>query len=191
MADKTPVEICEAIALDFKKRKLTHQEVARIIGKTKSSVSNQISGKKPFSKGMAELFADAFDYSIDFLLYGKGDLRRSGYYSSTYTVSSIVADRLDPSMTPYLLEAADSLIHLANNKEVIDIWNALICGDFEQYKNQLSSYIKETPFQPISMVTAKMLCDRISKVLRSFVGAEPQFIREIMERPLSPEDTQE
>ena len=188
MADKSTAEICEAIALDFKKRKLTHQEVARIIGKTKSSVSNQISGKKPFSKGMAELFADAFGYSIDFLLYGKGDLHQSGYIYSTYTVSSIVADRLDPNMTPYLLEAADSLIHLANNKEVIDIWDALICGDFEQYKNLLSSFIKETPFQPISMVTAKLLCDRISTVLKSFIGAEPQFIRESMESPISPEE---
>ena len=52
---KTPAEICESISLDLKARKITHKELAEMIGKSKAVVSTQISGKKSFSKEMAAL----------------------------------------------------------------------------------------------------------------------------------------
>lgn len=174
MADKTPAEICEAIALDFKRRRMTHKMAAERIGKTKSSVSNQISGKKPFSKGMAELFADAFTYNIDFLLYGKGELTRtSPSHTAGYTISSIVADGLDTAYFPFLLDAADSLLLLSGNQAVIDTWDSLLCGDFDGYKKSIAVLDKDGHIRPISLVTAKLLCDSIKKVLGSFRGAQP------------------
>ena len=68
-------KVCEAVSLDFKRRKITHEKAAKAIGKSKAVVDNQISGKKPFSKAMAELFAKAFGYNTQFLLYGEGELR--------------------------------------------------------------------------------------------------------------------
>ena len=174
MADKTPVEICEAIALDFKRRRITHKMAAERIGKTKSSVSNQISGKKPFSKGMAELFADAFSYNIDFLLYGKGELKQtSPTHTAGYTISAIVADGFDTSFFPFLLDAADSLLVLSGNQAVLKTWDSLLCGDFEGYKKSIAVLDKDSHFRPISLVTAKLLCDSIKKVLGSFKGAQP------------------
>ena len=176
MPDKSPKEICVAIALDFKRRKISHQEAAEQIGKTKASISNQISGKKPFSKGMAELFASAFNYNVDFLLYGKGDLLGIDAKDfSKYTVSSIDADNLDASLLPHLIEAADSIIHLSNNELAIDTWNALIMGDFEGYKSKISDLSNDSPSRPISLVSAKILCTNIKKILGEFVGPQERL----------------
>jgi len=175
MSNKTTQEICEAIAIDFKRRKISHQEAAERIGKTKASISNQISGKKPFSKGMAELFATAFNYNIDFLLYGKGELFGINADDfSRYSVSSIAADNLDSSLLPHLIEAADSIIHLSQNKNAIDTWNSLMMGDFEEYKSHIINLSTNSTSRPISLVSAKILCSHIKRILGDFVG--PQTI---------------
>ncbi len=68
--------ICRAVAADFKLRGITHVEAAQKLGVVPRSVSNQISGKRPFGKKSAQKYAAAFGYDEPFLLYGTGKLRR-------------------------------------------------------------------------------------------------------------------
>lgn len=74
MKAATPAEICKAISADFKMRGLTHEKAADLLGTTKQTVSNQISGKKKFSVNMARKYHETFGYDVQFLLYGEGKL---------------------------------------------------------------------------------------------------------------------
>lgn len=173
MSEKNPQEICEAIALDFKRRKISHQEAAELTGKTKASISNQISGKKPFSKGMAELFANAFDYNLDFLLYGRGELSGiSPTDYSRYSTVAIDADNLEHSMLAAMIEASDSLIHLSENQAVIDTWSALVSGNFERYREGIINLSNEKNIRTLPMFSAKLLCENIKKQLGDFMPAQ-------------------
>lgn len=71
---KNPAEICKIIAVDFKMRGLTHHTAGEMLGRTKQSVSNQISGKKTFSFKSAQRYAETFGYDVRFLLFGEGSL---------------------------------------------------------------------------------------------------------------------
>lgn len=71
---KNPAEICKASAVDFKMRGLTHRTAGEMLGRTKQSVSNQISGKKTFSFKAAQRYAETFGYDVRFLLFGEGSL---------------------------------------------------------------------------------------------------------------------
>ena len=52
-------EICEAVSADLKERRITQQKAAEMIGTTKQTVANQLSGKKRFSANMAQKYCDA------------------------------------------------------------------------------------------------------------------------------------
>jgi predicted transcriptional regulator len=71
---KNPAEICKAIAVDFKKRELTYLMAGEMLGLSKQSVSNQISGKKTFSFKSAQRYDETFGYDVRFLLFGEGSL---------------------------------------------------------------------------------------------------------------------
>ncbi len=68
--------ICRAVASDFKLRGITHQQAADMLGVEKRTVSNQISGKRPFGKKSAQKYSQVFGYEEPFLLYGIGELKK-------------------------------------------------------------------------------------------------------------------
>ena len=72
----SPALICRAVASDFKLRGITHQQAAGMLGVEKRTVSNQISGKRPFGKKSAQKYAQVFGYEEPFLLYGIGELKK-------------------------------------------------------------------------------------------------------------------
>ena len=117
----SPAAICEAVSADFKQRKITHAAAAAAIGKTKGVVSVQLSGKKAFSKEMALLFSEAFGYRVEFLLYGKGELKDAA--PSRPSVSMV-----------RLLDACETLLRASGNEEAVAAWDCLLSGDMEGYR---------------------------------------------------------
>ena len=89
---KTPAEICRAVNADFKLQGITHADAAERMGIEKRAVSNQLSGKRPFAKKGALMYAKAFGYDETFLLFGTGELRKQGQRKK-----SLVADLLSRS----------------------------------------------------------------------------------------------
>ena len=89
---KTPAEICRAVNADFKLQGITHAAAAERMGIEKRAVSNQLSGKRPFAKKGALMYAKAFGYDETFLLFGTGELRKQGQRKK-----SLVADLLSRS----------------------------------------------------------------------------------------------
>lgn len=75
-AGSSPEFICRAVASDFKLRGITHLDAAKMLGVEKRTVSNQISGKRPFGKKSAQQYARVFGYEEPYLLYGLGSLKK-------------------------------------------------------------------------------------------------------------------
>ncbi len=71
-----PEDICRTVAADFKARRISHADAAKMLNVKTRSVSNQISGKRPFGKKGAQKYAEIFGYEEPFLLYGIGPLKK-------------------------------------------------------------------------------------------------------------------
>ena len=174
MTKLTTSQICEAVALDLKARKITHQKVADTIGTTKAVVSNIISGKKAFSKARAEQFAKAFHYNINFLLYGEGELRSDNV---NYVVNPTVDyDSLDVSVLVAVLDVAEYLLHLTGDKTAIDAWNAMMKGDYKTYVKDVK-LLQEKGLNTgrTHLVLAKYISERISKNLFPSMSTEKSY----------------
>lgn len=156
MDPKTSERICDAIALDLKARKITHQQVADMIGKTKATVSTQISGKNAFSKEMAKLFSDALGYSLRFLLYGEGELiRNTGAYFSEKEPGELV-------LRGYI-DVLETIIHYFRDKDAIEAMNALRHGNFDAHVEAMKRFQKQHGTRMYSPVIAKYVCEHIGE----------------------------
>ena len=171
---QTTEQICKAIALDFKEKGITHQIAAERLGKTTSAVTNQISGKKPFSRKTAEQYAKEFGYSVYFLLYGEGELHAANLYDGNCAINlgigifgEEVISRDVLSATVYL---AELLLHLTDNKDAIDSWNAIMSADYELFKKKIKPLIEENKKNgryPITM--AELVFQLMEKSLVPFI----------------------
>lgn len=74
----TVEDICRTVAADFKRQGLSQQQAADKLGLERRAVANQISGKRPFARKTAKLYALAFGYNEDFLVNGNGKLFDEG-----------------------------------------------------------------------------------------------------------------
>ena len=75
--DEQAAAICKAVASDFKLKGLTQVGAAQLLNVDPKSVANQVSGRRPFGKKTAKLYAETFGYSEPFLLHGEGQLLSS------------------------------------------------------------------------------------------------------------------
>lgn len=67
-------DVFAKIRADLKRRRITHKIAAEWVGTTKQTISNQLTGKRRFSKNMAQRFSNAFGYSVTWLLFGEGEM---------------------------------------------------------------------------------------------------------------------
>ena len=162
---KNAQEICAAIALDLKQRGYTHQRVADELGKTKNVISNQLSGKRPFSKQMALLFAAHFDYNIDFLLYGEGELRKP-VKARSLVLGPEGPEKLDASVGFSLVEIAKFIISVTGYQEGLDAMNFLMEGDFSGYKLSMEALMRRCHVSgPAPLLMARLVAKQINSIL--------------------------
>jgi len=174
---KTKEEICSAVALDLKARKLTHRDVADMIGKTKEVVSTQISGKRRFSKEMATLFSMALGYNRNFLLYGEGELKDDTVVRDLADVSYSVSEsgRIDVSVLAGMISVAENLFLVMGDQDAITAWKALQEGDYNKYKTALDGLYERFGRQNFfSPVMAQYICERTaSSAGKAFIPIRP------------------
>lgn len=174
MNNKTPAEICEAIALDLKARKITHQQLADMLGKSKGVVSTQISGKKKFSTDMAALYSRALGYNIRFLLYGEGELRDDAAVRDIVLVPGKGEDTdFSPAVMVSLLQIAGDIIGMTGCGDAVAAWNAINNGDFKGYQQNVAA-LKEKSGSGIagSPILAHFVCEQINGKIGIIVRAE-------------------
>lgn len=61
----------------FKKKGLTQQQIADILGVSQAYIGYLIRGEKPFGKKQAEKFSNLFGFNPSWLLTGEGEMLRS------------------------------------------------------------------------------------------------------------------
>ncbi len=173
---KTAAEICEAVALDFKQRRITHQDAADVLGKSKAVVSNQISGKKAFSKKQAELFAKAFDYNVNFLLYGTGELRKQGIDDAVLNVNAS-SDEVDKNELVMLVDLLESLLHLAGDQDAIDAWNKLMSGSYDQYKEKVELLLARNKYNGrVPFLMGKIIAEKMNRPIQFYTKGQPDAL---------------
>lgn len=114
----SPELICRAVASDFKLRGITHLDAARMLGVEKRTVSNQISGKRPFGKKSAQQYAQVFGYEEPFLLYGIGSLKKNAASQKLYfSPSSDQSQETIASLTDRI-ELLEKMVAMQNRQIV-------------------------------------------------------------------------
>ena len=162
----TAEEICKAIAADFKMRGLTHGAAAEMLGLCKQTVSNQISGKKKFSLKAAQRYADAFGYSIDFLLFGKGELRKGGRMTPTGEIKPIATMSEDSVLTlQKRLNLAHRLFRVLNNPDALEAFEAAMSDDYAKYCNLYTKLHKDFGWEISVGAVDDEFLDRVRRVL--------------------------
>lgn len=170
--NKTPEQICSAIAVDLKSRGLTHQQVADMIGKSKDVVSTQISGKRRFSREMATLFAMALQYNRNFLLYGEGELKDENMVRGLVRVPTVGPEmNIDVSVLSGMVSVAGNLLRVLGDEDALEAWNAMCQGDFQKYDaaiNRLYARLGRKNF--FTSVMAQYVCEKVSgQLVTTFV----------------------
>lgn len=140
----SPEDICRAIAEDFKARGLSHAAAARMLGVDTRSVSNQISGKRPFGKKSAQRYARVFGYDEPYLLYGIGTLKR-GDTDTLITVEVKPGATLDDSTAMLLL------------KRIADLENQLKA---QKAENESLKRIRRMMAQPLTAPRNRIVSPR-------------------------------
>lgn len=129
-------EICKAISDDLKSRRITQKTAAEMIGTTKQTIANQLSGKKRFSVNMAQKFNEHFGYNIEFLLFGKEPFYAPGrfvWHPREGTFDALMGNADDPVMQhSRLMGRVNNILHIMNDQVAIECFNTAVSGNYEE-----------------------------------------------------------
>lgn len=166
MEDKLPQDVCRAVALDLRARNLTHEEAGRQIGKSRTTVSNLLARKKMFSRHYADLFAETFGYSREFLLYGKGSLFPNDKVADSKQIGDEWAP--DPKKLVTLLYSAVTFIRLSGNKNLTCAWMYFTKGQYNKFQYYLKLTQQETG-EKYTMPDSiqRFVCDTANETINS------------------------
>lgn len=159
----SPEEVCRAVATDLRARGITHEEVGKTIGKSRSLVSNALSSKKGFSKQMANLLSRAYGYNINYLLYGEGEFKsKQILHELVFTPSAGVHSDMSEEITllASLVNCAEGIIRTVKDKNAMDAWQALTRGDFDGYIKAMARMSKEHGRDQGNPILARVVCER-------------------------------
>lgn len=149
-------DICKTVSADLKSRRITQKQVAEMVGTTKQTIANQLSGKKRFSDNMAQKFSDFLGYNPNFLLYGFGPLHLPGRLEC----------HPNPAPTPLLFAAIDDnmiqeslncrtaahILEIINDKLAIECFQKAISGNHEE-SNKLMALLESRYCYNIPLLT--------------------------------------
>ena len=170
----SPEDVCLAVSLDLKAQGLTQQDVANAIGKSRAVVSNLLSSKKRFSKTMAILFHQEYQYSLRYLLFGEGQLK-DDFDPQKQVLHNIQglpisADSRDANEDIYILasmiDIADGIIHSIGNKDALSAWNAIMMGDYSRYVSSMKRLSRNNAFIH-SPFMARFVCQKMKDKIES------------------------
>ena len=180
----TKEEICERIAADFKRRRITHQIAADKIGTTKQTISNQISGKKRFSQNMAKKFSEAFGYSVSWLLYGEGqqfDDRRVSFEFDTGKKMVYASDNLDSILKEgRKIRVAERLLQILNNKVAISAFRAYLAEDYDEYETLRDKLEQDYAYDTVMLSNNPKLVAELRQMRRFFTEVETKAAKELI-----------
>lgn len=164
MKKATPEEVNRAVALDLRSRQISQQDAGKTIGKSRTQVSNQLCSNYYFSKAMAELFARAFGYNIQYLLYGEGELKTEETLHAVLPALTSGNDHVeDVSVLTSLISIADDIIYRTGNEEALKAWRAILEGDFNVFIENIEHISGRHYLPHYNAILARYVSSRIDK----------------------------
>ena len=136
MGVKSPEEVLKLVSADLRFRGLTHEEAAKRLGfGSKQTLSNLLSSKKYLSPFQAQKFKNEFDYNLDFLTKGEGELysfhgthwdTETGKTAQKHGVQTFtVIDDTPEGTMDMVLTWFLSLFQFQHNDEGLSLWNEI------------------------------------------------------------------
>lgn len=182
-------EVCKAITEDLKKRRYTHKMAAEKIGTTPQNMSNMLSGRRQFSRNMAQKFSEQFGYSIEWLLYGEGEMFEAGhghFYTEHDEANNVASLYYIGNYEPILkegrkLRAAERLLEILNNKVAIAAFQAYIEEDYEKYEELRDILESDYSYNiPLTVRNNPKATEALRNMRKFFVDAETASAKELV-----------
>jgi len=158
----TPEEVCRNVANYFRYKGITHDDIGKVLGKSRSYISNVLSSKKRFSKQMAYKFSRAYGLNVGYLLFGEGDMIGSQTLHDIAEIPTYAGgkDRDTFVLLSSLMECAEGILHVINDKDALDAWYALANGDFDMYISAMQN-MKAKYHRVSNPILARYVCDHV------------------------------
>ena len=150
------------------------------MGTTKQTVSNQISGKKKFSVKTAQKYSDAFGYSLEFLLFGKGNLYAPGRGVAITRPGQLPELYMDTSVMNEgrKVRTAVRILEILNNQTAIAAYQAALEDDAERYNELYDRLVKEFAWD-IPFVNGNK--EALMKIRKFFADAHEKAAKELIQ----------
>lgn len=140
MNTKTPEQVYLAIAADLRANAMTYSDAAQLTGYKTQTIANIISGRKDYmSKKQAQRFSNGLGYNEEFLLSGRGVLRKDN------DVINAIGERnsfLSDSERLMLLMEYIRILSLMNDDKILKLvykkfYRSLTTTDYEESKEAI------------------------------------------------------
>ena len=167
-------EVCKEISADLKSRRITQKAAAEMMGTTKQTVANQLSGKKRFSANMAEKFHDKLGYSLEFLLYGRGEMYAPGrliWHPKPGTFPELLGRVNDPIMThSSIMRRCEHILEIINDKVAMECFEKAYEGDWDE-SDELMDILTSRYCWDIPLMTSNPKATQAFRNMREFFRA--------------------
>ena len=143
-------------------------------------MSNQISGKKKFSVKTAQKYSDAFGYSLEFLLFGKGNLYAPGRGVAITRPGQLPELYMDTSVMNEgrKVRTAVRILEILNNQTAIAAYQAALEDDAERYNELYDRLAKEFAWD-IPFVNGNK--EALMKIRKFFADAHEKAAKELIQ----------
>ena len=163
----SPDEVRRSISADFKRRGITYEIAAKQLGfKNKQTVANIVSRKKReyLSAEQANRFHFTFDYSVNYLTKGVGELyeREQDPLDGLIDINPPFAG-LSPEVLVIIINVAECIIHACGKQAANDAWTCIMNGDFRGFQEHIAHLADWTqPYTSIPALT-HYVCEKMKE----------------------------
>lgn len=164
-------EVCKEISADLKSRRITQKAAAELLGTTKQTIANQLSGKKRFSANMAQKFHEKLGYSIEFILYGRGEMYAPGrliWHPRPGTFPELLGRVDDPILKhSQIMRTCKHILEIINDKVAIECFDKAFEGDWDA-SNEMMDILTSRYCWDIPIMTQNPKTTQAFRNLREF-----------------------
>lgn len=164
-------EVCKEISADLKSRRITQKAAAEMMGTTKQTVANQLSGKKRFSANMAEKFHDKLGYSLEFLLYGRGEMYAPGrliWHPRPGTFPELLGRVNDPIMThSSIMRRCEHILEIINDKVAMECFEKAYEGEWDE-SDELMDILTDRYSWDVPVMTSNPKATKAFRYMREY-----------------------
>lgn len=160
----SPEEVCRNVAIYLRSKGITHEEIGKSLGTSRAYISNILSSKKRFSKQMATMFSRMYGFNRNYLLYGEGEMMQETVVRDIATVPINIqgTDRDTFVILASLVNCAEGILWIMNDKDALSAWHGLTNGDYQEYLASIEKLSARHNNRRSNPILAKLVCEQVN-----------------------------